>query len=73
MKREPDELVLAIGTFAGIVLVLEIGIELNILADRQQTTDIQIGRAPLLVLALVEGLGGNVWDQMIARDRNSPL
>jgi len=73
MKREPDEIVLVIGTFSGVVLALVIAIELHVLTHREQTADIQIGCTPLFVLAPAEGFGGNVWDQMIARDRDSSL
>jgi hypothetical protein len=42
-----------------------------VLAYREQTTDIEMGRAPFLVLALVEWLGGNVRDEMAIGDGNA--
>ena len=58
---QPNIVLLAIWLFAGVVLELEIRIESDMFADRQLAARIEIRRAPLAILALVEGFGGNIW------------
>jgi len=67
------EIVLPIGLLAGIVLVLVVDVELDMLAHRKQATCIEVGRAPFLVFALVKRFGCNVRNQVIGRNPNASL
>src|SRR5215470_6956093 len=62
------EIVLPIGLLAGIVLVLIVDVELDVLAHRKQATCIEISRAPFLVLTLVKRFSSNIRDQVIGRN-----
>ena len=69
VESQAHIIILPIWLFACVVLELEIRIELDVFANWQQDTSIKVGRAPLLVLALVKGLGGHVWNQMVGVNR----
>ena len=54
-----------IRTLAGDVLVLIVGVELDMLAGRKYRSSIECGRAPLLVLAKIIDLCGDIRCRMI--------
>ena len=51
---------LAVGAFAGVVLVLIVRIKLKMVEDRKQAAQVNFGSAPFLILALVVHLNAGV-------------
>ena len=64
---------LLIWAFPGVVLVLVIRIELNVLADRKQAPGVDCGVAPFAILALVKGLHGAIRRRVIGVNRKTLL
>jgi len=60
VEAQPHVVVLAIRLFGSVVLVFVIEIEFDVLTHRKQRTNVEIGGAPLVVLTLIEGFGGDV-------------
>ena len=58
---------------AGIVVVLVVGAELDVPADREQAARIERGGAPLTVLALVKRFGGDIGDEVIGVNRQGAI
>ena len=56
---------LAVGAFAGVVLVLIVRIKLKMVEDRKQAAQVNFGSAPFLILALVVHLYARVWGWVI--------
>ena len=55
VEAQPHVVVLA-----SVVLVFVIEIEFDVLTHKKQRTNVEIGGAPLVVLTLIEGFGGDV-------------
>jgi hypothetical protein len=70
IQTQTDVIVLPVGMLPGIVFMLVIEIEFNVFADREQRTGVQIRGTPILVQALIEGLGRNVRNQVVGTNRN---
>jgi hypothetical protein len=73
IEGQSDIVQLLIRSLAGVVFVLILAIEYDVLAREEPATRIESGGAPFLVLALVIWFGGNIWDEVIGADRKSSL
>jgi hypothetical protein len=71
IKSQPHRIHLLVWGFAGVVLVLEVGVELHMLSHREQRTHIKSSGTPFAILALVRRLGGDIRDEVIGADRKS--
>ena len=72
-QEESHSVHLLMGMRARIVLVLIVRIEFDVIACRQKAACIQIGGAPLAVLALVEDFGTGVGRGMVVADCEAPF
>ena len=68
VEHEAELVVLLVGALAGLVLMLIVGIELEVLADGEITSGVKSGVGPLAVLALVEELTADIGLQMVGVD-----
>jgi len=73
IENESECVYLLVGTFAGIVLVLVVRIELEVFAYGEQTARIECGAAPFGIFALIECFGADVRGRMLGTNRESPF
>src|ERR1700722_4215768 len=73
MKSQAKILFLLVPFLAGIVLMLVIRVELDMPAEREHTTCIEIGGAHFVVLAQVVGFDGHIWTKVIRANRHRSL
>ena len=64
---------LSIRSLAGVVLVLVVGVEFEVLAYREQETRIKSGSAPFAVMARVVGFRGHVRESVERAERKRAL
>ncbi len=68
VQHQAELVVHLVGTVAGVVLVLVIGIELEVFSKREVSTEVNRRVAPFAVLAVVEELSTGVGRRMVATD-----
>lgn len=68
IKSQANKILLLVRALAGVVLVLIVGIEFDVLAYGEQTTCIESGGAPFVILTLVIRFGSDIRDQVIGTD-----
>src|SRR5271169_3120551 len=73
IESQADVILLRVGTLAGIVFVLVVGVEFDVLSYRKQAARVKVRGAPFLVLTFIKGLGSEIGDEVIGVDRKSPL
>ena len=56
---------------AGVAVVFVVGVEFDVSAHGEQAACIERRSAPLVVLALAKGFGGDIRDEVIGADRKS--
>jgi hypothetical protein len=72
-ERQSGSIDLLIGMFSGVVHVLVIGIQLQMLGQWQQATGIQSRGRPLGIRAFVQEFHARVGGRMVGTNGNTPL
>src|SRR5271165_6145742 len=73
VEHEAELVVLLIGTLAGGVLVLVVGVELKVGADGEETAGVNGGVGPLGILALIEEFRTGVGRDVVAAEVEGAL
>src|SRR5271168_1962715 len=68
IESQADILFRHVGVFAGVVVVLVVGVEFDVFANRKNTTGEKRSSTPLVVLTLIIRFGGDIRNEVIGMD-----